>query len=201
MTRLLAVAAALAGLMTTPAQATYAGQVRSAAATFRLRGVDGHVITLSFSLRASETVATQAFRTLTLRVTDGGTRTYVTEVAAKSYVASDDLSVTEIGVPLGGDLLLVAWSSAAGYGALPPAADGSAGGTALTARRAARAVLLAGPEAGGGLARYARCTDDRASVATSVGAFTTDRPATDWPDAAPPGLRVKKQSARMFRCA
>lgn len=186
--------------------AAYAGHVRTASAAFRLRGLDGHTITLTVKVESSGLGGTTVYDDLYLAIRDCvGTRctdspAYRRALRSGEYSASTDLSVTTLGVPLGGLLLMVAWSSAAGFGRIPPTADTSHG-VAMTTTRPADAVLLVGPSHRGALRRYARCLDPAATVASSVTLTSGTRTAENWPATPPRGLVTKELSSRMFGCA
>lgn len=205
MRRLLAPVLAL--LLAVPAHAgTYAGQVREVSASFRLRGLDGHLITLGLVARSSGLGGTSTFQELQLTVTDCGNKCapvkrYVTALKTGEYSESDDLSITVAAVYVGSLVLQVGWSSDAGFGVMPPKPS-TDGGAAVVSGRGAHATLVAGPSAGNNAFRpVVQCQDSHATVKSTVGLVTADRPKGDWPDQAPPGLRMALRATRTFRCA
>jgi hypothetical protein len=203
---LLAAVATVTVLSPAPAPAAvYAGQLREAAATFRLRGIDGHALTLALTARSSGLGGTSNVRELEMVVTDCAgtkcaTRKYVTQPGADEYGESTDLSITYVTAKLGNIVVQVAWSSDAGFGQLPPA-TATASGAQLATKRQARAVLLAGPVVEENyFIPVARCEDGRGEVRSAIGVSTAERPAVSWPATPPPGLRVKAGGPRVFTC-
>lgn len=203
---LLAVAAALAVGVAAPAPAApYAGQLREAAATFRLRGIDGHLFTLAMTVRSSGVGGTTNVHELELTLTECkgskcATHHYVTQPGTDEYSESTDLSITYVAAHIGDLVIQVAWSSDAGFGQMPPAVATTAGAQ-LTSKRRAHAVLLAGPVYKQDFfVPVARCADDHGEVRSAIGVSTGDRPAVSWPDSAPQGLRAKPFGPRFFTC-
>lgn len=195
-------AGVLAGSLGAPlgaSAAPYAGPVKTASASFAVKGLDGATYTLDLSVvvpgyllddEAQLTVRTS-------RCTRGGCAapsSFTRTLHAKEYADRLDLNVITVAVKMGTLELAAEWYAPPGFGkGHGPTTDG---GPAVHSRATADAVLMIGA-----YGRYARCVQPRATVEWRAGVLTEGyRRSDSWPAQEPAGLRLKKKSTRRLSC-
>lgn len=194
-------------LVSSQAEAAYVGTVRTATTQVRFRGIDGHLFGVRLDASTSGLGGTQSFAMMTMTVTEcigsrcGRPAVYTRRLRVQEHSESNDLSLSEVSLPYGRLRILARWSAPAGWGSVPPTAR-QQDGVAVQSQSPAQATVLIGNDVNGALQRFARCVDDRATVAHAVVATTVEMgTAGRWPDAAPPGLSAKARSQRYLTCA
>lgn len=193
-------------LWTAPASnALYAGHVRSATSAVQYRGIDGHVFAFRFEVSSSGLGGSETFATLRLtlqecqRAVCRPAQSYTRKLRGGEYSSSNDLSLTDVSVPLGGLRILLRWSAPAGFGAMPPAP--AQGDSVASSSSPAQATVLLGNDVKGGLTRFARCVDDRARVTSALTVSPGYvQPTESWPTSVPAGLAVKLRGQRYVQC-